>query len=527
MEPIQESQIAHPSATGLTSRRNSIALSQLELPNVGPDSATIDQIHANNSATTGLTSFYLGSPPPTSAEPLSFNKLYSKVKSVAAGVREAVRDVVVVGGPASYRSEGNDSKESFENVSVGNTANNAPTTASNFPNRARQNSRYSLSNASVMSRGSIGSIESAAIPALKRVNNAGSSVKFTQGSSPAPVASSRDVIPEVGAGEDSTSRKRSAILPFRGAGRPSSIGTGYSSPSPAQEEFTFNNRFSPLEDCPEDSSDEMRLGGDGASENPAFGNRNNLGAHSNDDGILLHAEGIAPSVVGPFSQDMQLISNAQVPASNSNPPLTSSSQIPSIMVEHRTGPAKPRISVGMSGSKSMRRRPKPVKRTSESLLPGFAVNSESDTYDEDEENTSSPGDNTSNGGTTTGLQRDTADVKSQWPTSTAFPAVVGVRAIAGWLGVGGSTPESQTDKSTNGPGAGNNGGGGDIEAVGLALRQLRTGKLTREFWMKDENCKECFLCMKTFTTFRRKHHCRMLPNFVTSIFRSTCLTDSS
>ncbi|KAF3918258.1 hypothetical protein ABW21_db0201418 [Orbilia brochopaga] len=46
--------------------------------------------------------------------------------------------------------------------------------------------------------------------------------------------------------------------------------------------------------------------------------------------------------------------------------------------------------------------------------------------------------------------------------------------------------------------------------VGAALMRLRQGKgLSRDFWMKDENCKECFICQRPFTTFRRKHHCRM------------------
>ncbi|KAL9074294.1 MAG: hypothetical protein Q9157_004435, partial [Trypethelium eluteriae] len=33
--------------------------------------------------------------------------------------------------------------------------------------------------------------------------------------------------------------------------------------------------------------------------------------------------------------------------------------------------------------------------------------------------------------------------------------------------------------------------------------------LDKRFWMKDENAKDCFDCGDTFSTFRRKHHCRM------------------
>src|SRR5271155_3038190 len=32
--------------------------------------------------------------------------------------------------------------------------------------------------------------------------------------------------------------------------------------------------------------------------------------------------------------------------------------------------------------------------------------------------------------------------------------------------------------------------------------------LSKEFWMRDENAKDCFHCGEPFSTFRRKHHCR-------------------
>jgi len=32
--------------------------------------------------------------------------------------------------------------------------------------------------------------------------------------------------------------------------------------------------------------------------------------------------------------------------------------------------------------------------------------------------------------------------------------------------------------------------------------------ISKEFWMKDENAKDCFNCGQSFSTFRRKHHCR-------------------
>lgn len=33
--------------------------------------------------------------------------------------------------------------------------------------------------------------------------------------------------------------------------------------------------------------------------------------------------------------------------------------------------------------------------------------------------------------------------------------------------------------------------------------------LSRDYWMDDENAKECYDCKSIFTTWRRKHHCRI------------------
>ncbi|CAD6578632.1 MAG: 1-phosphatidylinositol-3-phosphate 5-kinase [Alectoria sarmentosa] len=38
--------------------------------------------------------------------------------------------------------------------------------------------------------------------------------------------------------------------------------------------------------------------------------------------------------------------------------------------------------------------------------------------------------------------------------------------------------------------------------------QVKNKVLNKEYWMKDENARDCFSCGDSFSTFRRKHHCR-------------------
>ncbi|KAL1850877.1 Mitochondrial distribution and morphology protein 12 [Paecilomyces lecythidis] len=50
------------------------------------------------------------------------------------------------------------------------------------------------------------------------------------------------------------------------------------------------------------------------------------------------------------------------------------------------------------------------------------------------------------------------------------------------------------------------------------VTQMRSRLLSKDFWMRDENAKDCFHCGEPFSTFRRKHHCRTCGQ----IFDSKC-----
>lgn len=56
------------------------------------------------------------------------------------------------------------------------------------------------------------------------------------------------------------------------------------------------------------------------------------------------------------------------------------------------------------------------------------------------------------------------------------------------------------------------------EQVNVRLEKMKKQVLSKEFWMADETCKECFSCGAVFNVVRRKHHCRTCG----CIFDSKC-----
>jgi 1-phosphatidylinositol-3-phosphate 5-kinase len=49
---------------------------------------------------------------------------------------------------------------------------------------------------------------------------------------------------------------------------------------------------------------------------------------------------------------------------------------------------------------------------------------------------------------------------------------------------------------------------GESQPPPHVLSQIRSKVLSKDFWMRDQNAKDCFNCGEPFSTFRRKHHCR-------------------
>ena len=59
-----------------------------------------------------------------------------------------------------------------------------------------------------------------------------------------------------------------------------------------------------------------------------------------------------------------------------------------------------------------------------------------------------------------------------------------------------------------------------IQTSTTVLTNMKKRVLSREYWMRDENAKDCFYCGDLFTTWRRKHHCRTCGQ----IFDAKCTT---
>ncbi|ORX40062.1 hypothetical protein BD324DRAFT_254115 [Kockovaella imperatae] len=58
-------------------------------------------------------------------------------------------------------------------------------------------------------------------------------------------------------------------------------------------------------------------------------------------------------------------------------------------------------------------------------------------------------------------------------------------------------------------------------SVSRLIRRMRGEGLSKHYWMADEHCKECYDCKSIFTTWRRKHHCRICGQ----IFCSRCASN--
>lgn len=609
--------------TGRPRRGSVMSLSQtLYSLDSSPPPADLEQIHASSSQTPGLTSFSLASPSSGSTEQLSLNKLYSRVKRVAAAVRDVVsapggeggnRSRISIGSIGSERYRGHaDSRDSFMSSATADSEDSGhpgmPTSPlspikSHFGKHSRIASTSSLAPASrVSSNNSMTSTtmggDYAPPAALRKVN-----LRAAAGGAPvpslAPVTAFRDgdgsgfislASPGLGVTRISdVSRKNSeanlqntakeaaqppkpTVNALLGTAGTVMAGTVGYPPVPIsksdqddgdtrreEDDERFNCSMSEDEEAISDSSDDdvvllnSRLPGGHDNDKP--GTRGNkpsqsikvAGPSSDNQTVLFqkstnkdinsvpaalninNSKNLPPRTVGsdimagsssdsnggvsfrnsplaspstsPAAVAIKSAMNLPPQGDKLSPPLHQNVQKPNTLGQPSLPLKAPMTGIGETTRKM---RPPMIPRISTgqgNLLPGFST-----TGEESSESGSSHG------------ATSTAGIEKRSGSSSVYQD----RSYQ-------DQREFQNDGMVNGGNTGPNGGAGtgNSEAVSQALRQLRMGNLTSDFWMKDEVCKECFLCANTFSVFRRKHHCRKLQTPVHPLLYSPKLADSA
>ncbi|GAA5923769.1 hypothetical protein JCM3775_000500 [Rhodotorula graminis] len=94
----------------------------------------------------------------------------------------------------------------------------------------------------------------------------------------------------------------------------------------------------------------------------------------------------------------------------------------------------------------------------------------------------------------------------------SFPGFKRGRSTAGGAGGAGGGAAGGSDDEDDARSVMSAGTGGGYRSSPTAyelMRRLRGEGLSKTYWIKDESARECFQCQSTFTTFRRKHHCRI------------------
>lgn len=554
-------------------RRGSLSLSQtLSLDWTPPPPADLEQIHASSSQAPGLTSFSLGSPPGGGAEQLSFNRIYSRVKNFAG----AVRDAVGVPGSSSIPSSptksvlsgrvGSDryyqqgaSRDSFLSTATSDdgTASQLSPTKSPMLTKGhlRQHSISSLqsrASSRVSSNGSVTGADYAQPTALRKVSQLAATPRPTASPSVAQVTVFRGGVETLlDGGASSGVSRNGSVNSLRDVGGGVGGGSGVST-TPTVGAFVgavgnVIGSTAGFGSAASGSGTRMTEGGGGGGRG---GDKSFVGADddsddsasdgtpsdsSDDDVVMLHSKLPAGSAGGrqrlsgkiktrkgpgpkPRLQPSTSIANKDAKPEFQDrlhlpPPATSDSA---------TAPG-PNMLAPSESITPGHIAPSPVSAKPNSNLPQLsALNLQSKASDRINPRSTS---------TAPDLRRDTMMRKRRSPNDQAL-LLPGFKIPADRSSDADSSPAGTSMTATEHKGEatssvyrqggfgdgkmvnGAHGGGitGSTEAVSQALRQLRMGNLTRDFWMKDEVCKDCFLCGSTFSAWRRKHHCRESPS---------------
>ena len=552
-------------------RRGSLSLSQtLSLDWTPPPPADLEQIHASSSQAPGLTSFSLGSPPGGGTEQLSFNRIYSRVKNFAGAVRDAVgapssssipnspTKSVLSGGVGSdqYYQQGA-SRDSFLSIATSDDGTESQLSPAKSPiltkGHLRQHSISSLqsrASSRVSSNGSVAGADYAQPTALRKVNQLAATPRPTGNPSVAQVTVFRGGAESLrDGGASSNVSHNGSVNSLRDVGG----GVGGSGPSTTATVGAFvgavGNVIGPTVGFGSAASGSgartTESGGGRAGDKPFVGAGDDSddsasdgtpSDSSDDDVVMLHSKLPAGSAggrqrlsgktktgkgPGPRSRPQPSTSIANKAA---KPEFQDRLHLPPSPVtpDSATAPGPNMLTPSEPIVPGHITPPPPASAKANSNLPQLsALNLQSKASDRINPRSASAA---------PGLRRDAMVRKRRSPADQIL-LLPGLRITGDRSSDADSSPATTSMTATENKGEatssvyrqggfgdgkmvnGAHGGGitGSTEAVSQALRQLRMGNLTRDFWMKDEVCKDCFLCGNTFSAWRRKHHCRESP----------------
>ncbi|QSZ32173.1 hypothetical protein DSL72_001744 [Monilinia vaccinii-corymbosi] len=456
----------------------------------------LDKIHSTACQSETLTTFNeFAPPPPSSSNPESKGLAGDIMQNGLSGLYSRFKGAVGVGKDKTGSSSVKGDNESFDTTSVKsqNTSNITPTSKGSFC-PAREDSGLAVSPIQLSTASSqlqsptaspfMGNLSEMPSQALKPSKTSLSSAPTTSKSTSRlpinPIAktpSSSIIVPTV-APVNAVAFKE---------GEKARVGSSEGHVSDKANKKGASDRSEPVSTS--DYAHPGTFGSTGASESRRFPGHSSSGLNDSEsfDYESIKSESVGRMSLGNLdskkdSKDVSIrTSDAGTigrTKSTSNPK-TASSALSSIKISDSRPNAASRVSIPEAA-----RRTPAVERITQSHLPGYQASRGSSTDRSTAE--ASPIHTSAHNH----VQHDTfgADERSS-------------RTYSGRSRIPGTT--------TN---------GGSAEVVSARLEQMRKQVLSKEFWMADDICKECFLCGDPFTAFRRKHHCRTCG----CIFDSKC-----
>lgn len=485
-------------------RRNSLSLSQsLSLDWTPPPPADLNQIHADSSNTPGLTTFSLASPPAGNNEGVTFNKIYSRVKSIASSVIDTIgpgaadsssptrRSFLGLGGNEDSRPNSRN-KDDVQSINSDFDPRSPPKPFSSNLNQPNGGSLHSRSSSRISSQLSLADL---APPLALRKGSLLGAQRKAMNPAVTPLTVERQGV-EVGDDYMSAGVSRSSspfLESIRGEVASSDTTYGATTGSTGRE--------------PMDIQAGAHRGSDAFVNLPSrYGSASDgtLSDSSDDDVVMLHSK--LPGTARPRTKPALIGKDKGRKSVEVSAPKRSSKSNTDLGIPEQNIPFIPSGEPSRNQStRSLEQAPFSKSAPSDTSLPHLAR-----------------------------MDSDGAESRIPAPQPRAVESFTKKRPATGTrnserFSLLPSFRISRTQNTTSGPSeiatttsgrssdggrtaSGSHGGGlaGSTEAVSQALRQLRSGNLTRDFWMKDELCKECFVCGSAFSAWRRKHHCRKL-----------------